>query len=109
MAEGYLGQFPVDVRETMFADFSNADWAMYFIERYGGIDGANHKDWVLDQVSRILKGTPVIVEEARWEGGLKEFRVRTGDPSQRYLAWVVEIKNGEDGPDTYDYEEGTPP
>jgi hypothetical protein len=107
--EGYLGQFTVDVRESPFADFSNADWAMYFIEQYGGIDGDHHKDWVLDQIARILKGTPVIVEQARWEGDYTEWRVHTGTVTQRYLDWVVEMKNGEDGPDTYEYSEGIAP
>ncbi|RYD62175.1 MAG: hypothetical protein EOP83_15270 [Verrucomicrobiaceae bacterium] len=82
---------------------------MYFIEQYGGFDGAHHKDWVLDQVARILKGTPVIVQQARWENGQKEWRVETGEPSQRYLDWVVEMKAGEEGPDTYEYSEGIAP
>lgn len=30
--------------------------ATELIHRYGGIDGAHHKQWVLDQVMRILKG-----------------------------------------------------
>lgn len=28
--------------------------ALDFIERYGGIDGAHHKQWVLDQLVLIL-------------------------------------------------------
>jgi len=43
------------------------------IEQYGGIDGAHHKDWLLDQLARILTG----------EG---------------YEAWVVELKSGEEVP-----------
>ena len=54
------------------------------IEQYGGIDGAHHKDWLLDQLARILTG----------EG---------------YEAWVVELKSGEDGPETYGYDEGIAP
>lgn len=49
--------------------------ALGVIDRYGGIDGAHHKMWVLDQVVRIL----------------------TGDD---YDAWVERHKDGEDGPDT---------
>ena len=58
--------------------------ALDLIEQYGGIDGAHHKDWVLDQVARILLG----------EG---------------YEAWVVDLKSGEDGPETYGYDEGIAP
>lgn len=57
--------------------------ALGYIERYGGIDGAHHKQWVLDQVVRCL----------------------TTD----YPAWVKAQKDGEDGPETYDWDEGIPP
>ena len=30
--------------------------AMEFISRYGYIDGGHHKQWVLDQVARVLLG-----------------------------------------------------
>jgi hypothetical protein len=40
--------------------------------------------WVLDQVVRIL----------------------TGDD---YEQWVTDAKDGEDGPNTYDWDEGIPP
>lgn len=109
MSDRYLGQYPVDADETPFAGFGPVEWAMYFIERYGGIDGEHHKAWVLDQVARALKGTPVVIEQARWEGGLEEYRIVTGKPSEGYRAWVAEMKNGDEGPDTYDYEEGTAP
>ena len=52
--------------------------------RYGGIDGDHHKAWVIDQMVRVLAGAdyPVIVREAC---------------------------TGEDGPNTYAWDEGTPP
>jgi hypothetical protein len=82
---------------------------MYFIEGYGQIDGGHHKQWVLDQVSRILKGTNVIIKQASWDNGHKEWRVVLDEPSEEYKKWVIEMKNGEDGPDTYDYDEGIAP
>lgn len=51
---------------------------------YGGIDGAHHKAWVIDQMVRAL----------------------TGD---NYEAVVTDAKNGEDGPDTYEWDEGIAP
>lgn len=107
--EGYLGAEIVPVEKTEYANYTPADWALYFVTVYGGIDGAHHKDWVLDQVARVLNGTEVIVKEAKWEGGYAELRVSLGEPSQRYLDWVTEIKFGEDGPDTYGYDEGVAP
>ena len=58
--------------------------AMDIIERYGSIDGGHHKQWVIDQVSRILLGSD-------------------------YSAWVERMCNGIDGPNTYEWDEGIPP
>jgi hypothetical protein len=62
----------------------NVAKAMEVIERYGGIDGAHHKQWVLDQVVRYLMG---------------DF----------YEQWVIDHCDGEDGPDTYSWDEGIAP
>lgn len=61
-----------------------AERALELIGRYGGTDGGHHKQWVLDQVVRTLTG-----------GG--------------YAAWVRDYNAGEDGPDTYEWDAGTPP
>lgn len=61
--------------------------ALNVIERYGGpgvSDTYAHKTWVLDQVVRVL----------------------TGDS---YEEWLRAQKDGEDGPESYEWEEGTPP
>ena len=58
--------------------------ALDLIERYGGIDGGHHKQWVLDQVARALL-------------------------DDGYEDWVAEMKDGEDGSDTYDWDEGIAP
>lgn len=58
--------------------------ALNLIERYGGIDGEHHKTWVIDQVARALLG-------------------------DRYDAWVVEMKTGSDGSDTYGWDVGIAP
>lgn len=58
--------------------------ALELIGDYGGIDGGHHKQWVLDQVVRIL----------------------TDDA---YDDWVASVKNGEDGPNTYTWDTGIAP
>ena len=58
--------------------------ALEVARRYGGNDGAHHKDWVIDQMVRCLTG----------EG---------------YAAFVADAKGGEDGPETYEWNEGIPP
>jgi len=52
--------------------------------RFGGIDGAHHKTWVIDQMCRELAG-------------------------DEYAAMVACACDGEDGPETYDWDEGIAP
>lgn len=52
--------------------------------QYGGIDGAHHKDWVIDQTVRILAG-------------------------KRYEEIVRDACDGEDGPNTYEWSQGIAP
>ena len=54
------------------------------IYQYGGIDGEHHKQWVIDQIVRVING-------------------------ENYTGWVADYKNGEDGPNTYKWEEGIAP
>jgi hypothetical protein len=60
------------------------DKALKVALRFGGIDGAHHKTWVIDQMVRILTG----------EG---------------YEEWVKDANAGYAGPETYDWDEGTAP
>lgn len=52
--------------------------------QYGGIDGAHHKTWVIDQMVRILAGDD-------------------------YEKTVAEACDGEDGPETYEWDCGIAP
>jgi hypothetical protein len=54
------------------------------ITAYGCIDGGHHKQWLLDQVIRIL----------------------TGD---EYAQWVEDYQDGVEGPNTYEWDEGIAP
>lgn len=95
--EGYLGETPIRVEKTP------TEWALELIARDGGTDGDHHKAWVLDQIARVLTGTPVHVVEARWSNGHTEVRFDTGEPSEAYRAFVARVRDGEDGPETYSY------
>lgn len=53
--------------------------------RYGGIDGDHHKAWVIDQMCRALLDGPA------------------------YQRMVKDACDGEDGPNTYEWDKGTPP
>ncbi len=105
----YLGEIKIKIEDSEFKDYKKSDWALYFIGHYGGFDGPWHKDWVLDQVARILNGTKVIIKQASWDNGQSEYRISTDKPSKKYKNWVKDMKAGIDGPDTYGYSIGTPP
>jgi len=60
------------------------DKAIEVAVQYGGIDGAHHKTWVIDQMVRALAGDD-------------------------YDRIVAEACDGEDGPDTYEWDEGIAP
>lgn len=105
--KGYLGETDVSDQH----DISPTDGALMFIEMYGGIDGAHHKDWVLDQVARILNGAPIIVTEARWDNGHKELRYNVSE-SVQYHRWVEKVKGDwleEDECFEYGYDAGIAP
>lgn len=74
----YFGETKIESTVgTPFENFGPIEWALEFIAHYGGIDGAHHKDWVLDQVARILKGTPVELCLAKWADGEEHYSVST--------------------------------
>ncbi len=58
--------------------------AIGLIIQYGGVDGAHHKAWVIDQVLRILAG-------------------------DEYDKVIRTICAGDDGPDTYEWDKGIVP
>lgn len=108
----YLGETVINVKndkDCPYRFYTPSDWALLWIAKYGGIDGSHHKTWVLDQVAQILHGTPVIVTLAKWDDGQSEYRVQLEEPTSKYHEWVKELKAGEDGPDTYYYDQGIAP
>jgi hypothetical protein len=58
--------------------------ALELAVRYKGIDGAHHKDWLIDQMVRVLAGDD-------------------------YAKVIAEAKAGENGPETYDWDIGIAP
>lgn len=57
--------------------------ALTKIYQAGGVGDVHHKQWVIDQVVRILC-----------------------DSEDAYNTWVNNYKAGDNGPDTYDWDEG---
>ena len=76
--------------------------------KYGGIDGSHHKTWVIDQMVRALTGCPIETRRGRDCNGDPYMYEEQGE-SPEYTELVRETCDGEDGPDTYKWETGTPP
>lgn len=72
---------PVQVPEN---DTDRVELATGLALEYGQIDGDHHKTWVIDQMLRAL----------------------TGD---RYAEVIADYRDGEDGPETYTWDEGIAP
>ncbi|MBA3050500.1 MAG: hypothetical protein KKE42_10950 [Alphaproteobacteria bacterium] len=90
------------------SDADRIEAALDVIGRYGQTDGAHHKAWVLDQAVRLLLGCPVVRTTLTAHNGT-EFDADVVDSSPAYRDWVRDMQAGEDGPDTYDYDEGIAP
>lgn len=64
----------------------NIEKAMDLVMDYGGIDGKHHKQWLIDQVVRALAGN-----------------------DKNYQEFVRAFEDGEDGPQTYEWDTGVAP
>lgn len=94
-----------DLEMTEFENYDEKEWAVEWMSRYGQIDGGHHRLWVIDQVMRILSGTPVIVKLAKWENGKTEYRLSLGEPSVMYKAFVQDYEAGGE----YEWKTGVAP
>ena len=54
------------------------------ITSWAGVDDSRHKQWLLDEIVKVI----------------------TGD---NYDKWVASYNNGEDGPNTYEWDKGIAP
>ena len=82
--------------------------ALSIAVEYGGIDGAHHKDWVIDQMARALTGCPTIEQEAKDYKG-KPYTYAIQGESEAYQSLVRDACAGVDGPDTYSWDTGIAP
>lgn len=84
---------PVTGRQTKWGVFERQEaetntervqLALELLGNYGQEDGQHHQRWVIDQTVRILAG-------------------------KNYDAFIEEYRDGEDGPETYTWDEGIAP
>lgn len=78
------------------------------LDSIGCDDGAHHKQWMLDQIVRILTDCPTVTKTAIDAYG-KEYTYEALGESVEYQEWLAAYQDGEDGPETYSWDEGIPP
>lgn len=81
--EGIRKQIEAQAGDGGMSEQEKINHALQLILQYGSIDGGHHKQWVLDQVVRIL--------------------------SPDYKGWVAQHNDGEEGPETYEWSAGIAP
>lgn len=105
----YLGETEYDVKDTPYADYGLVEWVLDSVN-WGQFDGSHHKQWALDQAARAANGgVPSSFKLAKWSDGQEEWRLGDMTKTPKYEKWVIGMKDGEDGPNTYDYDEGIAP
>jgi hypothetical protein len=71
-------------RQEAETDTERVQLTLDLLAADGQVEGSHHQAWVIDQAARIL----------------------TGDG---YEQWIREYRDGEDGPETYSWDEGIAP
>ena len=79
--------------------------ALEMARKYAGSDGSHHKQYCIDQMVRALTGCPMVTKTAKdYKGNPYEYE--TQGESSAYQRFVKEYEDGEDGPNTYSWDEG---
>ena len=82
--------------------------ALDIARRWGGVDGAHHKSWCIDQIVRVLTGCTTAKQKAKDINGV-EYEYDDLVACDEYNEWVAETRSGDDGPETYDWDTGIVP
>lgn len=83
-ANGRQTKWGVFERQEAETDSERVQLALELIASYGQDDAQHHLAWTIDQTVRILAGSG-------------------------YDAWIAQWRDGEDGPETYTWDEGIAP
>ena len=82
--------------------------ALEIAQNDAAIDGAHHKAWVIDQMVRALTGCPMVTKGA-YDSERRPYKYKTMGESIEYERFVRGAKAGEEGPETYEWDEGIAP
>jgi len=76
--------------------------------QWSQFDGAHHKAWAIDQIVRTLTGCSEVAKQGVDHRGNPYTYPALGD-SEEYVEFITKCKAGEDGPETYSWDEGIAP
>lgn len=83
--------------------------ALELASRFGCIDGDQYKMWAIDQIVRVLTGSPLVQYEVFLDAHRNASTAEVLGKSAAYQTFVADHNVGEDGPDTYEWDSGTAP
>lgn len=97
-----------DERDEEMDEQERIEKALEIARRHGQVDGAHHKMWAIDQMVRALTDCPLVPREAKDYRGEPHTFEAFGE-SEEYARFIAEYQAGEDGPETYRWDEGIAP
>jgi len=92
--EDYLGAD--DISDEYIQSKSKDEIILDYITMYRGIDAAHHKDWLLDQITRIVHDGVPDTKRATWENGHTELRLSFVSGSNKYWEWRSDLTKCDD-------------
>lgn len=84
LVTGRQTEWGVFERQEAETDTERVQLALELLAADGQVEGSHHQAWVIDQAVRILAG-------------------------DGYEQWIADYRDGEDGPETYSWDEGIAP
>ncbi len=94
--------------DTMTEKERNAA-ALAMIAEYGGCESEEHLRWLLDYVARVLTGCPKEMSVVQIVNAGKLCTPEQLGESNAYKVFVARYNDGDEGPDTYEWDTGVAP
>lgn len=82
--------------------------ALKIAQDHGQTDSAHNKAWVIDQMVRALTDCPMVTKWGTNAHGAS-YPYQARGESEAYRRFIATHNNGDEGPDTYSWDEGIAP
>ncbi len=98
----------INVVNTAVETSQRVERALEIAMQSAGVDGDHHKAWVIDQMIRALTDCQIVERSSKDSNGQVYFYSTLGE-SEAYQSFLRRFRAGEDGPETYHWNEGIAP